>query len=197
MEVMKTFRFMHDINQMFQNQQGYYRETEILVILIPCHGQWWQPLLTIKRRPHIIEVDVLGKYPVFREDKSLDHSYSEDVTEEQHSDPRCGEVQHSYTCGEKRRVEFLCVLYITVLCLVAQSCLTLCDPMDCSLQAPLPMGILQARIIQSGLPWRPPGIFPTQGSNPGLPHCRQFFTSWATREAHEECLASVWKSLII
>ena len=29
------------------------------------------------------------------------------------------------------------------------------------------------------------GIFPTQGSNPGLPHCRQiFFTSWTTREAH-------------
>ena len=30
------------------------------------------------------------------------------------------------------------------------------------------------------------GIFPTQGSNPGLLHCRQiFFTSWATREAQE------------
>ena len=28
------------------------------------------------------------------------------------------------------------------------------------------------------------GIFPTQGLNPGLPHCR-FFTSWATREAQE------------
>ena len=26
----------------------------------------------------------------------------------------------------------MCVLYITVLCLVAQSCPTLCDPMDCS-----------------------------------------------------------------
>ena len=26
----------------------------------------------------------------------------------------------------------------------------------------------------------PQGIFPTQGSNPGLPHCRQIFTSWAT-----------------
>ena len=26
------------------------------------------------------------------------------------------------------------------------------------------------------------GIFPTQGSNPGLPHCRRFSTSWATRE---------------
>ena len=26
------------------------------------------------------------------------------------------------------------------------------------------------------------GIFPTQGLNPGLSHCRQIFTSWATRE---------------
>ena len=51
----------------------------------------------------------------------------------------------------------------------AQSCLTLCNPMDCSL-----------------CPWDSPGentgggchfllqgIFPTQGSNPGLLHCRQ------------------------
>ena len=29
------------------------------------------------------------------------------------------------------------------------------------------------------------GIFPTQGLNPVLPHCRWFFTSWATREAQE------------
>ena len=29
------------------------------------------------------------------------------------------------------------------------------------------------------------GIFPTQGSNPGLPHCRHFFTSWVTRETQE------------
>ena len=29
------------------------------------------------------------------------------------------------------------------------------------------------------------GIFPTQGSNPGLLHCRWIFTSWATREAQE------------
>ena len=27
------------------------------------------------------------------------------------------------------------------------------------------------------------GIFPTQGPNPGLPHCRQILYSWATREA--------------
>ena len=54
-----------------------------------------------------------------------------------------------------------------------QSCPTLCNPMDCS-----PPGLLS--------PWNSPGqntgvsnlsllqgILPTQGSNPGLPHCRQ------------------------
>ena len=35
-----------------------------------------------------------------------------------------------------------------VLCLVAQSCPTSCDPMDCTHQAPLSMGILQARILE-------------------------------------------------
>ena len=34
-----------------------------------------------------------------------------------------------------------------VLCLISQSCLTLCDPMDCS-QAPLSMVILHARILK-------------------------------------------------
>ena len=40
-------------------------------------------------------------------------------------------------------------------------------------QAPLSMGILQAEILEGvchALLW---GIFPTQGSNPGLPHCMQ------------------------
>ena len=37
-----------------------------------------------------------------------------------------------------------------VLCLAGQSCLTLCDPMDCSLpvQTLLSMGILLARILE-------------------------------------------------
>ena len=35
-----------------------------------------------------------------------------------------------------------------VLCLVAQSCLTLCDPMDCSLPGSSVCGILQARILE-------------------------------------------------
>ena len=35
-----------------------------------------------------------------------------------------------------------------VLCLVTQSFMTLCDPMDCSPQAPQSMGDLQARILE-------------------------------------------------
>ena len=51
---------------------------------------------------------------------------------------------------------------------VAQSCLTLCDPIDCIVH-----GILQARILEwVAFPFSR-GIFPTQGSNPGLPHCNR------------------------
>ena len=35
----------------------------------------------------------------------------------------------------------------------------------------------------SGQPFPSPGDLPTQGSNPGLLHCRRILTSWATREA--------------
>ena len=53
------------------------------------------------------------------------------------------------------------------LVLVAQSYLTLCDPMDCSPQAPLSTGFSRQE-YWSGLPFPSLGIFPTQGSNPGL-----------------------------
>ena len=59
-----------------------------------------------------------------------------------------------------------------MLCLAVQSCSTLCNPMDCSLPgSPVPgdfpgknTGVSCHGILQ--------GIFPTQGLNPGLPHCR-------------------------
>ena len=66
---------------------------------------------------------------------------------------------------------------------VAQSCLTLCDSMDCG---PPGFSIFQERILEwiaisfsrGSSPTRDchfllQGIFPTQGSNLGLPHCRQ------------------------
>ena len=61
----------------------------------------------------------------------------------------------------------------THVCLVAQSCPTLCDPMDCSPPHSSVHGILQAGILEWVVMPSPQGIFPTQGSNPGLPHCRQ------------------------
>ena len=50
----------------------------------------------------------------------------------------------------------------------AQSCPTLCDPVDYMVH-----GILQARILEWVAFLFSRGIFPAQGSNPGLPHCRQ------------------------
>ena len=38
--------------------------------------------------------------------------------------------------------------HYSVLCLVTQKCLTLCDPMDCSLPGSSVHGILQARILE-------------------------------------------------
>jgi len=51
---------------------------------------------------------------------------------------------------------------------VTQSCPTLSDPMDYTVH-----GILQARINRVGSHSLLQGIFPTQGSNPGLLNCRR------------------------
>ena len=51
---------------------------------------------------------------------------------------------------------------------VTHSCLTLCDPMDY-----IHHEIGQARILEWVAVPISRGIFPTQGSNPGLPHGRQ------------------------
>ena len=61
-----------------------------------------------------------------------------------------------------------------VLVLVAQSCPTLCDPMDCSLPGSSVHGIFQAIVLEwIAISFSSGWIFLTQESNPGLPHCRQ------------------------
>ena len=59
---------------------------------------------------------------------------------------------------------------------VAQSCPTLCDPMDCiAYQAPPSTGFSRQE-CWSGLPFPSPGDLPNPGSqesNPDLPHCGQ------------------------
>ena len=59
------------------------------------------------------------------------------------------------------------------LCLVAQSCPSLCDPIECSPahQAPVSLGISQARILE-WLPCPPSGDLPNLGIELGLLHCR-------------------------
>ena len=66
----------------------------------------------------------------------------------------------------------LCNVSHAVMCLVAQSCLTLCNPKDCHLpgssvhgdSSGSNTGVNSHALLQ--------GIFPTQGSNPHLLHCR-------------------------
>ena len=84
---------------------------------------------------------------------------------------------------------------LTGLCLVAQSCLTLCDPVDYS-----PPG----SSVHGDSPGKDTGvgchfllqIFPTQGSNLHLLHCRPILYCWATREALLGLLASKMDSRV-
>ena len=59
-----------------------------------------------------------------------------------------------------------------MLCLVAQSCLTLCDLMDCSLPGSSVHGDSLGKNTGLGCHALLQGIFPSQGLNPGLLHCR-------------------------
>ena len=54
-----------------------------------------------------------------------------------------------------------------------QSCPTLCDPMDCSLSGSSVHGDSPSKNTGVGCHALLQRIFPTQGSNPGLLHCRQ------------------------
>ena len=64
------------------------------------------------------------------------------------------------------------ITYAVLLCLVAQSCLTHCDPMDCSLPGSSVHGDSPSKNTGVDCHALLQGIFPNQGSNSGLPHCR-------------------------
>ena len=102
--------------------------------------------------------------------------------------------QHNYKASVLRCSAFFLVqLSLLELVLVAQSCLTLCDPMDCmdcSLSGSSVHGILQARILE----WV--SISFSRGSSKARDRAwvsciiSRFFTVWATREFN-----SHWMSL--
>ena len=60
-----------------------------------------------------------------------------------------------------------------VLSLVAPSCLTLCNPVDCSPPGSSVHGYSPDKNAGVGCHAFLQGVFPTQGSNPGLLYCRQ------------------------
>ena len=66
-----------------------------------------------------------------------------------------------------------CCIHTRVLCLVTWSCPALCDLMDCSLPGFSVYGDSLGKSIGVGCHSLLQGIFPNQGSKPGLPHCRQ------------------------
>ena len=63
------------------------------------------------------------------------------------------------------------ILHVFCFFLVAQSCPTLCDPEDCSLPDSSVHGDSSGKSTRVGCDALLQGIFPTQGSNPGPPHC--------------------------
>ena len=104
----------------------------------------------------------------------------------------CSSLENTYSCIPSAWDVFFVALenFLPVstryrLLCYAQSCPTLCHPMDCSLPGSSVHGILQERILEWVAIFLLQGIFLTQGSNPGLGllHCRHsFFIVWATRE---------------
>ena len=77
-------------------------------------------------------------------------------------------------CLHNLRLRGFAFLFGEMVCvLVAQSCPTLCDPVDYSLPGFSVHGILQARVLGWVCHSLLQGIFLTQGSNPGLLHCRR------------------------
>ena len=63
-------------------------------------------------------------------------------------------------------------MFCPVLCFVAELCPTLCDPMGCSPPGSSVHVDSPGKNTGVGCHVLLQGIFPTQGSNPGLMHCR-------------------------
>ena len=76
--------------------------------------------------------------------------------------------------------EYICVL-------VAQSCLTLCDPMKCSPPGSSVHGILQSRILEWVAISSTRVSSPLRDRTPVSCIASRFFTIWATRERIEVC----------
>ena len=81
----------------------------------------------------------------------------------------------------------------------AQSCLTPCDPMDCSPPDSSVHGIFPSKNTGVGCHFLLQRIFPSQRLNPSLPsllHCRWILYCWAIREAPAAAAAKSLQSCL-
>ena len=70
-----------------------------------------------------------------------------------------------------------------IVCLVTQSCPTFCNPMDCSPPGSSVHGDSPGKHTGVDCHVLLQGIFATQGSNPGLPHCRRILCHLSHQES--------------
>ena len=92
------------------------------------------------------------------------------------SSPKCSPYLHGFSFLVSFVLLFLCLSLkwiIDVLCLVVQLCPTLWDPTDCSPPGSSVCGDSPGKNIGVCCHALVHEIFPTQGLNPGLSHCRQ------------------------
>ena len=75
------------------------------------------------------------------------------------------------------------IVMCAVLCLIAQSYLTLCNPMDYSPPGSSVHGDSPGKNTGVGCHALLQGIFPSQGSNPGLLHCRRILYQLSHKES--------------
>ena len=103
----------------------------------------------------------------------------------------CGDLRnclHWSCCSHRLVLFYLPKFYICncihLLLLVAQSCPTLCDPMDCRQPTRLICpGDYPGKNTAVGCHFLLQGIFPTRGSNLGLPHCMQILYSLSHQDS--------------
>ena len=75
-----------------------------------------------------------------------------------------------------------------MLCLVTQSCLTLCDPMVCSRQRSSVHEDSLGKNTGVGCQALLQRLFPTQGLNLGLPHCRRILYRLSHQRSPAVCM---------
>ena len=106
-------------------------------------------------------------------------------------------INWSYTLVEDHLTLYIRVYFwffilfhrsVLCVCLVAQLYPSLCDPMDCSPPGFSVHGDSPGKNTRVGCHVLLKGIFPTQGSNPGLLHCRQILYCLSHQGSPELCI---------